>query len=227
MASSETKPRLLLFILNRNSLEEKDLRKVLPIIADTQYGASDIEVLWLSILGKLPDRPHVLFTLNDDNVARELAGQTVVITYNGVECSFEISEAFGTDAKEDEDDPNTLFVSNVPVKIEEEILKNQLLDYFGAVARPDKIIFPRNWLETRTILVNFSNPDCAKMVLKAGTICMFDGKLMKCSYAKKRPERLETRTSKPQTKRVEAPKKLRKSKPVAKSRDHFIESMRK
>lgn len=226
--STQKQPKLLLFILNRNGLEENDLRRVLSIIADTQYGVPDVQVLWLSILGKLPDRPHVLFTLSDDSVAQEMAGQTVNITYNNKECSFEISEAFGTDAKEDDnEDPCTLFVSNVPVKIEEEILRNQLMEYFGAVATPDKIIFPRNWQETRTILINFANPECAKIILKACRICMFGGKLMGCSYAKKRPERPDTRPSKPQTSRVVTPKKVKKAKPMSKSRDHFIESLRK
>lgn len=226
-AETTKRPKTLLFILNRNGLEENALRKVLAMIADTQYGASDVEVLWISILGKLPDRPHVLFTLSDDSVAQEMVGQTVNINYSGQECSFEISEAFGTDAKEEEnEDPCTLFVSNVPVKTDEETLRNQLQNYFSAVATPDKVIFPRNWQETRTILINFANPDCAKMVLKAGTICMFDGKMMRCSYAKKRMERPESKVVKSQPKRSEAPKNTKKKR-VTKPRDHFIESIRK
>jgi hypothetical protein len=234
MESSETKssdgmrkPKFLLFILNRNGLEENDMRVVLSLLADTKYGASDVEVLWMSIFGKLPDRPHVLCTLSDDDVAREMANQTLHITYQGKDCVFEISEAFGVDPNEDKDeDPHTLFVSNVPVNLSEEVLKKQLLEYFSNLATPTKVIFPKSWQETRTVLLNFDNDECAKIVLKAAALCQFNGKLMKCSYARKLAPRSPPRES-TVTKSSEPPKGTRKGKSKAPPRDMFIDSMKK
>lgn len=185
---SETKPKVLLFILNRNGLEETDLRLVISKIADTQFGAPDVKVLWLSVFGKLPDRPHALITLNDDEIAKEMINQTISIRFMEIDCTFEISEAFGTDAKDGED-PHTIFLSNIPVKDDEEKIRSELSDFFASVARPSRIIFPRNWIETRTVLLNFDSIDCAKMVMKVGFISFFKDKLMRCSYAKKREPR--------------------------------------
>ena len=219
--------KLLLFILNRNGLEENDMRKVLSLIADTKYGAPDVQVLWLSILGKLPDRPHVLCTLSDNEVAREMAGQTIHITYQTKDCVFEISEAYGVDPDEEKDqDPHTLFVSNIPVNLDEGTLRTQLIEYFSAVATPDKVILPRSWQETRTVLLYFENSDCAKIVLKAAMLCSFNGKMMKCSYARKlapRPPPSSQHNSKPRTSKPDK----KKGKPKASQRDFFIESMKK
>jgi hypothetical protein len=208
MESSEIKqdtntntPKFLLFMLNRNGLEENELRDVMTMIADTQFGAQDVSPMWISILGKLPDRPHALMTLSDDEVAREMAGQTINFRFGEKNCVFEISEAFGTEAS-DEEDPNMIFLSNVPVNLPQEQLEQELLEFFGAVARPTKIIFPRNWLETRTLLLNFDNVDSAKMIAKAGFICTFKDKLMRCSYARKREQRPPMTKSKGRGKNV-------------------------
>ena len=232
MESSETKeesksegPRVLLFILNRNGLEEDDIRNVISIIADTQFGAPDIEVLWVSILGKLPDRPHALITLSDDDVAREIAGQTLTLRYGDKDCILEISEAFGTDAKEENnDDPHTIFVTNVPIKMTEADLSGELSDFFAAVARPTKVIFPRNWIETRSVLITFDNIEAAKMVMKTAFICTFKDKLMRCSYARKREARQTSTRPPPSAPRnnVKPVKKAVKKPKV--QRDYFMEA---
>jgi hypothetical protein len=230
MESSETKqesqtnvPKVLLFILNRNGLGEDDIRSAVSIIADTQFGAPGVEVLWVSILGKLPDRPHALITLSDDDVAKEIAGQTIALRYAEQDCTFEISEAFGTDAKEENDeDPHTIFVSNIPVNCEQEELAVELSDFFAAVAKPTKVIFPRNWIESRTVLLTFDNVECAKMVMKVGIICTFKEKLMKCSYARKRGTRQGPPAHKPAG-RGSKPK-VKQQKP---RRDYFMEAARK
>lgn len=226
--SNDTKkPKFLLFILNRNGLEENELREVLCLIADTKYGAPDVEVLWLSILGKAPDRPHVLCTLSDDEVAREISGQTIHITYKGKDCVFEISEAFGVEHDEEKnEDPHTLYVSNVPVNTTEEVLRNQLIEYFSAIATPDKVIFPRSWQETRMVLLYFENVECAKIALKGAMLCSFNGKFMKCSYARKLAEKVPRQARSTEKPKV-PPKNKKKSKPKAQQRDYFIDSMKK
>lgn len=218
MESSETKkkhqsgPRVLLYVLNRNGLEEDELRATILSILDTKFAVNDVSVLWVSIFGKRPDRPHAFFTLSDDEIAREMAGQIINITLDEHEYNFEISEASGTDPKDGED-PLALYVQSVPTNVEKDELEVALKEFFGRIAPVKTIIFPKEWTRNADVIMLFEQADSAKMVLRGALYADFMGTTMKLSYA-----RIKTPYLKQERKREV------KTKP---KRDYFIESLKK
>lgn len=213
----ESRPRVVLFILNRNGLDEQGLRAAIALILDTKFAASDVEILWLSIFGKQPEQPHVLLTLSDDEVAREMIGQ-LPFTMEDTDYHFEVMEASGSDPSEGED-PLAIFVSGVPVNLKQEQLRAELTEFFSRVAPVKSVIFGKEWQRKKSVILLFENNTCARMVARACVFCTFRGQTMRCSYARKMFDSPPQRST-PQDKG----KKSKRDKP---KRDYFIEAHRK
>lgn len=224
-ASSETnqietsRPRVVLFILNRNDLDEIQIQRALTLVLDTQFGVEEIDFLWLSIFGKLPERPHVLLILSDDGVANELIGN-LNFKFGERQICFEISKATGVDVPE-ECDPTMVFVKGVPVDGNEDDLGPRLQEFFSRIAPVERIIFPPNWQQKSAVVLVFKNNDCAGMVVRVASFCNFEGYVLRCSYFRALHEH-SVRKTPPKT-----PPKTKKPSKGKPKRDYFIEQQRK
>jgi hypothetical protein len=184
-----SRPRTVIFLLNRNGLAADELRETIDKMLEDKYAAPDAKVYWLSIFGKLPERPHAFLTLTDEEVASELiADEKIKFTLDEKEFMFEVSQAFGLPAKEFEDQ-NCIFVCGVPSTKSQQATETELKQFFGGVATPDTIIFPREWEEKGNIILRFEDIECAQMVARTSLFCTFNDTLLKCSYARKQIQR--------------------------------------
>lgn len=182
-------PHTVLFVLNRNGLDVDQLRVEFANILRIKYAADDVKVLWVSILGKMPEQPHAFITLSDEAIAREILDDEIIdITLNDQRYLFEISEAFGLEPKEDED-PLSMFIAGVPAEQGEEALKVKLLDYFGSIAPVSEVIFTRDWVNNKSVIIKFPNEKCAQMVARCTRFSLFEGHLLSCRYARRQIER--------------------------------------
>jgi hypothetical protein len=179
--------KTVLFILNRNGYDEDGLREVISLVLDVKFSIPDVKVLWVSIFGKPPDRPHALITLDNEDAARELCDVAKIhFDTDEVSLLFEISQAQGTPASGDSMDPLAIFVTGIPTTGTEVSVRERLSAFFGSVATPSKVILPKSWREKQQAILQFSCVQDAQMVMRCCAFCEFEGKKMKCSYAFKR-----------------------------------------
>jgi hypothetical protein len=185
-----SRPRTVIFLLNRNGLSANELRETIDKMLEDKYEAPNAKVYWLSIFGKLPERPHAFLTLTDEEVASELiADEKIKFSCDDKDFLFEVSQAFGLPAKLEYEDPNCIFVCGVPSTKSQQATEAGLKQFFGGVATPDTIIFPREWEEKGNIILRFEDIECAQMVARTSLFCTFDDTLLKCSYARKQIQR--------------------------------------
>ncbi len=181
------RPRTVIFLLNRNGLDEKGLHVKFSRILQHKYAADDVETLWISIFGKMPEKPHAFITLTDEGVCEELLDdETIKVTDPETDqlYDFEVSRAFGLEAKEEED-PLCLFVTGIPVNRDEETLKGQLKEFFERIAPVDIVIFTKDWKNTKSVIIKFPNADCTAMAARTTRFCYFGHTLLQCRYARK------------------------------------------
>ena len=178
-------PKTVLFMLNRNGLDADELRTKFAQVLKAKYAADDVEVRWLSIFGKMPERPHAFITLSDEGVAAEiLEDETITIELEGRMFHFELSAAFGLEPKDDED-PLCIYVSGIPADPVQEALEAKLLSYFSDIVPVAEVIFPREWRELHSVLLKFPNEECCSMVARTTRFCTFEGNVLSCRYARK------------------------------------------
>jgi hypothetical protein len=179
-------PKTVIFLLNRNGLEEDKLRSVFEAMLVDKYVAENVKTYWVSIFGQLPERPHAFITLTDDNIAEEILNDDkIAFDHGGKSYLFEISKAIPQEAGPMEDE-NCIFVQGVPVTGNPDILETQLKEFFGGIATPNEIIFPQRWAQTGQVILRFDDVPCAQMLARTALYCFFQGKLLKCCYARKR-----------------------------------------
>lgn len=179
-------PKIVIFLLNRNGLEENKLRVVFEAMIEDRYVTENVRVYWLSVFGQLPERPHAFLTLTDDDISEELLNdEKIEFDYRGVNYIFEVSKAIGTEAKQMEDE-NCIFVQGLPVTDNPDVLEAKLMDFFGGIATPNEIIFPHRWTQTGQVILRYEDIACAQMVARTALFCIFENKLLKCCYARKR-----------------------------------------
>lgn len=179
-------PKLVIFLLNRNGLEEDKLRTVFEAMLKDKYAAEDVQVYWVSIFGQLPERPHAFITLTNDEITEEvLADEKVSFDMGGKNYLFEVSRAIGSEAGPMEDE-HCIFVQGIPVDENPDALETKLMDFFGGVAVPNEVIFPQRWVQTGQVILRYEDIPCAQMVARTALYCFFQGKLLKCCYARKR-----------------------------------------
>ena len=189
-ACAPNNSRTVIFLLNRNGLESDSLRSTFEKMLADKYAAPDAKVCWLSIFGKLPERPHAFLTITDEEVTSEIiSDEKIKFSCDEQEFTFECQQGFGLPAKEFED-PNCIFVSGVPATKTQQTLETELKHFFGGVATPDAIIFPREWEEKRIVILRYEDIDCAALVARTSLFCYFGDNLLKCSYARKREQRV-------------------------------------
>lgn len=182
------RPKVAIFVLNRNGLEEDKLRTVLQVLISSEYAAEDVYVEWVSIFGALPERPHAFVTLSDDSIAEELIESEVCeFSMNDTSYKFEFSRTEGCPPNQFED-PNTVFITGIDVDIDPDVIEKELLEICYQIAEPKEIIFPRNWVETGNVIVSFYNEDCASMFVRLAKLFFLNEKMVKTTYARKRPE---------------------------------------
>jgi len=176
--------RIVLFLLNRNGLDDVDLISVFETMLETQYDAKGVYVRWLSIFGKMPERPHALITLSDDDVSRRLLEEDVItFDLNDKDYRFELSQASGMEAGHD-DDAYSIFINNVP-NVNPNGIDRRLRTFFDDIATVEDVIFPREWIKSRTVILRFSTPEAAGLVARCAKFCIFEGETMSCRFARK------------------------------------------
>lgn len=179
-------PRTVIFLLNRNGLEEDKLRLVFEAMLADKYVAENVKTYWVSIFGQLPERPHAFITLTDDSIAEEvLNDDKISFDHGGKNYLFEVSKAIPQEAGPMEDE-NCIFVQGVPVTGNPDALDRQLKDFFGGIAVPNEIIFPQRWAQTGQVILRYDDIPCAQMIARTALYCFFQEKLLKCCYARKR-----------------------------------------
>lgn len=179
-------PKTVIFLLNRNGLEEEKLRVVFEAMLVDKYVAEDVRTYWVSIFGQLPERPHAFITLTDDSIAEEmLKDEKISFDHGGKNYTFEMSKAIPMEAGQMEDE-NCIFVQGVPVDQNPDALEEDLKEFFGGIAVPNEIIFPQRWAQTGQVILRYEDVPCAQMVARTALYCLFRGKLLKCCYARKR-----------------------------------------
>lgn len=194
---SEPAPKTVLFLLNRNGLDLEDLRRMLKFMLKTKYASDDVQITWLSIFGKMPERPHAFFTLDNEELSLELLDdETIHLELDGRMFIFEISVAFGLEAKTDED-PLCMFVAGVPTSKPKEELEVKLKAFFGGVAPVAEVIFPREWINTKSVLLRMPNRECAEMMARTTRFSIFEGNVLCCTYARRLPDRPPVKDKKP------------------------------
>ena len=183
---SETK-RTAIFILNRNGYDESGLREIIPVLLEAQFSIEDVEVLWVSIFGKPPDRPQAIITLSSEIAAEELcnAGKITFSTNDG-DLIFEMSKAVATKQAEDDEDPLLVFVKGIPTNGPADQIKSKLHTHFSQVATPTSITLPKTWKEKKIALMSFKDKSDAQMIIRCCAQSKLEGKTMFCSYAKYR-----------------------------------------
>ena len=178
-------PRTILFILNRNGLDVDQLRSKFTDILRIKYASDDVKVLWISIFGKMPEQPHAFITLSDETIAKEILDDgTIEIELDNQTYNFEISEAVGMEAKEDED-ALCIFVAGVPAEQGEEKLRAKLIDYFAAISPVAEVIFTRDWVNNKSVILKLPSEACAQMIARCTRFCTFEGHLLSCRYARR------------------------------------------
>ena len=179
------RPKKVLFVLNRNGLDEEEFRDIIDVILDTKYAIQNVKIEWFSILGAKPEQPHILMTLSDEEASEQLCEDgDIDITCEDGDYHFEITEAVGKEAK-DFQDPFAIHVRGIPVDKTQEKLNEDLMNFFGKVARPKFIIFGKNWKERKEVILKFDDKDTASMIAKVALNCQFEGHDLICKFANK------------------------------------------
>lgn len=180
--------KTVIFIINRNGLDEEELCKVIEKLLDDEYAAPDAQVEWVSTFGAYPERPHAFITISNDELAEEMiSNETGSITFGEKTYNFEFQAVLGLTPSQYED-PLCVFISGVDTEIDEEEIEEELLFITRKLVEPKEIVFPRNWKETGNIIMTFYDADSASTFARVAKLFLFFEKMVKVSYARKRPE---------------------------------------
>tara|TARA_R110001599_G_scaffold2762_1_gene15040 strand:- start:27231 stop:28127 length:897 start_codon:yes stop_codon:yes gene_type:complete len=184
----ENIPKTVLFILNRNGLDEDKLRSVLEVIIESEYAADDVFVEWVSIFGAFPERPHAFVTLSDNSIAEEMIETEICeVSINDTDYKFEFSQAEGI-LPNNFEDPISVFITGIDTTIDPDIIEKDLYEICDQIAPAQEIIFPRNWIELGNVIITFPNPQCASIFARVAKVLILHDKFCKISYARRRPD---------------------------------------